>query len=85
MRMFDGMVRTLINVKHIQDLKKNLVPLGYLERSDCSFSSHARSGVLNISNGDMVVMRGRRLENNFYKMEGSMMTEKSDTAAAAQD
>ena len=31
LRMFDGMVRTLINVKHIPDLKKNLVSLGYLE------------------------------------------------------
>ncbi|KAG1368365.1 hypothetical protein COCNU_14G008330 [Cocos nucifera] len=29
--MFDGMVRTLTNVKHISELKKNLVSLGYLE------------------------------------------------------
>ena len=72
-------------MKHVPDLKKNLVSLGYLERNGYSFSSHARSGVLNISNGAMVVMRGRTMENNLYKIEGSMVTEKSDAAAAVQD
>ena len=33
----------------------------------------------------MVVMRGRRLDNNLYRMEGSVVTEESDAAAAAQD
>ena len=84
-RMFDGIVRTLTNVKHIPELEKNLVSLGYLERSGYSFSSRARSGVLNISNGAMVVMRGRRLDNNLYRMEGSVVTGESDAAAAAQD
>ena len=31
MWMFDGMVRTLTNMKHVPDLKKNLMSLGYLE------------------------------------------------------
>ena len=44
-KMFDGMVQRLTNMKHVLDLKKNLVSLGYLERSSYSFSSHARSGV----------------------------------------
>ena len=83
--MFDGIVRTLTNVKHILDLKKNLISLGYLERIGCSFSSYARSGVLNISKGAMVVMRGRRLENNLYRLEGSVMTGDSDTATMVQD
>ena len=85
MRMFDGMLWILTNVKHIPDLKKNLVSLGYLERSSYSFSSCSRSGVLNISNEAMIVMRGRRMVNNLYKMEGSVMIEESDTTAAAQD
>ena len=82
MRMFDGMVQTLTNMKHVPDLKKNLVSLGYLEWSGYSFSSHTRSGVLNISNGAMVVMRGRSMENNLYRIEGSVVTEESDAAAA---
>ena len=33
----------------------------------------------------MVVMRGRRLDNNLYHMEGSVVTGEFDAAAAAQD
>ena len=81
MRMFDGMVRMFDNVKHIAELK-NLVSLGYLERNGCSFSSHARSGVPNISNRAMVVMRGRMMENNLYRLEGSVVIGDSNTATA---
>ena len=38
-RMFDGIMRTLMNVKHIPELKKNLVSLGYLENYGFNFHS----------------------------------------------
>ena len=84
-KMFDGMVQTLTNVKHVSELKKNLMPLSYLERSGFSFSSRAKSGVLNISNGVMVEMRDRKMENNLYRLEGSVVIEEFDAAAVAQD
>ena len=83
--MFNGIMRTLKNVKHIPELKKNLVSLGYLEHYGFNFSSRVRSGVLNIFNGAMVVMRGRRMDNNMYGMVGSMVMEESGTTAAAHD
>ena len=79
------MVKTLTNMKYISELKKNLVSLEYLKRSSFNFSSRTKSKVLNISNGAMVVMRGRRMENNLYRLEGSVVTRESDTAAAVQD
>nr|XP_019703165.1 uncharacterized protein LOC109505212 [Elaeis guineensis] len=33
----------------------------------------------------MIVMRGRKMKNSLYKMEGSVVTEEFDAAAAAQD
>ena len=84
-RMFDGIVRTLTNVKHIPELKKNLVLLGYLEHSGFNFSNRARSGVLNISNEAMIVMRGRRMDNNLYGMVGSVVMKESGTAIVAHD
>lgn len=84
-RMFNKMVQISMNVKHIPELKKNLVSLGYLERSGYSFSYKARSGVMNISNGTITVMRRRRLENNLYMMEESMIIGDSDVAAAIHD
>ena len=82
MRIFNGMVRILTNVKHVPELK-NLVSLDYLERNGCSFSSHARGGVLNISNEVMVVMRRTRQENNLYRLEDSVVIEDFDTVATA--
>ena len=54
--MFDGIVQTLTNMKHIPDLKKNLMSLSYLEWSSYSFNSRDKSEVLNISNGVMIVV-----------------------------
>jgi len=39
MRMFDGHVRTLTNVRHVPYLKKSLLSLGALEAQGCKFSS----------------------------------------------
>ena len=36
-RIFDGQVRTLTNVRHVPDLKKNLLSLGVLEAQGASF------------------------------------------------
>ena len=38
-RMFDGQFRTLMNVRRVLDLKKNLLLLGALEAQRCKFSS----------------------------------------------
>jgi len=37
MRMFDGQVRTLMNLRHILDLRKNLLSLGALKVRGTSF------------------------------------------------
>ena len=38
MRMFDGQVRTLMNVRHVLNLKKNLLLLGALKARRYKFS-----------------------------------------------
>ena len=67
-RMFDGIVRTLTNVKHVPKLKKNLISLGYLERQGYVFGGQPGSGCLRITKGSLVIMKGRRMENNLYQM-----------------
>ena len=57
-RMFDEVVRTLSNVKHIPELKKNLISLGYLEENGYAFSCQSGSGCLRITKGAMVMMKG---------------------------
>jgi len=45
----DGVVRTLSNVRHVPDLKRNLILLGTLESKGCKYS--AEGGVLKVSKG----------------------------------
>ena len=74
-----------MNVKHVPELKKNFVSLGYHEHCGFKFSNRARSGVLNVSNEAMVGMRDRRMDNNLYGMVGSVVMEEFGTAVVAHD
>ena len=84
-RMYDGVIRTLSNVKHVPELKKNLISLGYLEEQGYAFSCQSGSGCLRITKGALVVMRGRRLSNNLYRMEGSVISDSAEVLATAQE
>ena len=41
-KMHDGIVRTLSNVRHVPDLKKNLISLGTLDSNGYKFSAEGR-------------------------------------------
>ncbi|KAK2965407.1 hypothetical protein RJ640_001484 [Escallonia rubra] len=66
-KMFDGIVRTLSDVRYIPDLKKNLISLGTLDSIDCSIS--IKGGVIKVSKGAMVIMKGQKT-GNLYKLMG---------------
>ena len=68
-KMFDDVVRTLCDVRHVPDLRKNLVSLGTL---DCNgFSYKSTSAVMKVSKGAMIVMKGQKLIGNIYKLLGT--------------
>ena len=82
-RMYDEVVRTLSNVKHVPELKKNLISLGYLEEQGYAFSCQSGSGCLRITKGALVVMKRQRLSNNLYRMEGSVVNDSAEVLAVA--
>lgn len=55
-KMFDGVVWTLCDVKHITDLRKNLIILGTLDHKGFNFKF--KGEVLKVSKGVMIVMKG---------------------------
>ena len=83
MRMYDWIIRTLSNVRHVLELKKKLIFLGYLEEQGYAFSSQTWSGCLKIFKRSLVVMRDRRLSNNLYGMEGSVVNDRAEVLAMA--
>ena len=63
-KMFDGVVRTLGDVRHVPDLSKNLISLGTL---DCNrFNYKSTSGVMKVSKGVMTMMKGHKLARKIF-------------------
>ena len=65
MRMFDGMVRTLSNVRHVPGLRKNLIFLGTLDKIGCRIT--CEDGLMKVAKGSLVVMKGK-MNASFYAL-----------------
>lgn len=68
-KMWDGVVRTLSEVRHVPALKKNLISLGALDSKGCVIQ--AEGGALKVKRGSMVILRGTKLPNNLYRLKGN--------------
>ena len=57
-KMFDAVVRTLCDVRHVPDLRKNLISLGALHALDSNgFCYKSENGEMKVSKGIMIVMK----------------------------
>jgi hypothetical protein len=63
-RMHDGIVRTLTNVRHIPNLKKNLISLGTLDSFGYKYSDEGR--VIRVCKGSLVVMKGNKVDGLYF-------------------
>ncbi|KAG8503716.1 hypothetical protein CXB51_001714 [Gossypium anomalum] len=78
-KMFNGVVRTLSDVRHVPELKRNLILLSTLDSKGYRYT--AESGALKISKGSLVVMKGQRKTVKLYVLQGSTVT--GDTVVAS--
>ena len=67
-RMFDGIIRELTDVRYIRELKSNLISLGVLD--SCGYKYTDQGVALTLSKGSLVVMKETKVDN-LYKLEGS--------------
>ncbi|RVW73560.1 Retrovirus-related Pol polyprotein from transposon TNT 1-94 [Vitis vinifera] len=70
-KMFDGVVRTSCDVRHVPDLRKNRISLGTLYYNGFSYKSTSR--VMKMSKGAMTVMKRQKLVGNIYKLLGTII------------
>ena len=66
-RIYDGAVTQLRNVRYVPNLKKNLISLGSLEDEGYTFKSGNK--ILKIMKGSLIVMKGPK-RNGLYYLEG---------------
>ncbi|KAG8483146.1 hypothetical protein CXB51_022101 [Gossypium anomalum] len=71
-KMFDGVVRTLSDVRHVLELKINLISLSTLDSKEYRYTVESR--VLEISKGSLIVMKGQRKTAKLYVLQGSSVT-----------
>ncbi|KAH0635804.1 hypothetical protein KY289_035719 [Solanum tuberosum] len=69
-RMYDGVVRTLTDVRYVPDLKKNHISLGTIESLGWKYTGEG--GVMKISLGALVIMKARR-SGTLYTLLGSLL------------
>ncbi|KAK2973986.1 hypothetical protein RJ640_020432 [Escallonia rubra] len=79
-RMHDGIVRTLTDVRHVPELRKILISLGTLDSNGCSY--RAAGGVMRIMKDALVVMKGLK-QNSLYLLQDSIVT--GAAAASSSD
>jgi len=81
-KMFDGMVRELKEVRYVTQLKMNLISVGALKILGLELS--IKDGVLRMIRGSMVVLKGVR-HNNLYYLKGGTITGQVDISTNSDD
>jgi hypothetical protein len=79
-RMFDGIVRELMDVRYVPELKSNLISSGVLD--SCGYKYTSQGGAVIVSKASLVVMMATKVDN-LYKLEGSteMASEVTDVSS----
>ncbi|KAG8500580.1 hypothetical protein CXB51_002706 [Gossypium anomalum] len=80
-KMFDGVVRTLSDVRHVPELKRNLISLSTLDSKGYRYTT--KSGVLKISKGSFVVMKGKKKTAKLYILQGSTVIGNAAVASSS--
>ena len=80
--MHDGVVRTLTDVRHVPELKKNLISLGTLDDIGCKYTAEDR--MLKVSRGAMIVMKGKKV-SSLYHLLGETMTKATAVSSGESD
>ncbi|KAE8683204.1 hypothetical protein F3Y22_tig00111213pilonHSYRG00462 [Hibiscus syriacus] len=70
-KMYDGSVRTLSGVRHIPNLKKNLISLGTLHKNGFIPKADEDRETIRIVKDALTVMKGKMTAGNIYRLLGS--------------
>jgi len=81
-KIFDGLVQELKEVRYVPQLKNNLISVGAFEALGLKISG--RDGVLKMLRGSMVVLKDVR-RNNLYYLKSNTVTRQVATSASSDD
>ncbi|GJR87113.1 gag-pol polyprotein [Tanacetum coccineum] len=79
-KMHDGTVRTIRDVRHVEGLKKNLLSLGQLDDLGCKVE--IQNKIMKVIKGALVLMKGEKVAANLYQLKGEIMEEAKASVAS---
>ncbi|KAH9726310.1 hypothetical protein KPL70_008223 [Citrus sinensis] len=71
LKLHDNSILELKQVRHVLDLKRNLISLGMLDQIGCIVK--VQQGIMSVVKGSLVLLKGIR-KNGLYVLEGTTMT-----------
>lgn len=66
-KMFDGINKILTDVRHVLELRKNLISLGVLDTN--GYKTFIQGGVMKVYKGILLVMKAKKV-GNLFQLEG---------------
>ncbi|KAH9685121.1 Integrase catalytic domain-containing protein [Citrus sinensis] len=82
LKMYDGMVRELTQVRHVPELKRNLISIGMLDQTGCVIK--AENGTLKVVRGSIVIMKGTK-QNGLYVLNGHTTVGEASVTEKCED
>ena len=80
-KIHDGIIRTLTEVRHVPELKKNLISIGIMDGKGFKYST--KNGVMKIQKGSTMVMKGIK-RGNLYILQGTTCIDDGLVAVASR-
>ncbi|KAL5772607.1 hypothetical protein ACOSQ2_012531 [Xanthoceras sorbifolium] len=81
LKMYDGTVHTIQEVRHVEGIKKNLLSLGRLDDLGCKVE--IEKGIMKIIRGALVLMKGEKTAANLYMLKGETLQEAQASVASS--
>ncbi|KAE8707248.1 tir-nbs resistance protein [Hibiscus syriacus] len=73
LKMYDGTIKVVRDVRHVKGLKKNLLSYGLLDNNERK--TETRKVIINVFHGALVVMKGENILANLYMLKGETLLE----------
>ncbi|KAH9670574.1 hypothetical protein KPL70_017033 [Citrus sinensis] len=72
-KIFDGTIRTIGEVRQVNGLKKNLLSLGQMDSH--GYKTHVKNGIMKIVKGVLVLMKTEKIGANLFMLKGEILQE----------
>ncbi|KAK8588894.1 hypothetical protein V6N12_023306 [Hibiscus sabdariffa] len=80
LKMYDETTKTVQDVRHVNDLKKNILSYGLLDNNASKIETQNR--IMKVFHGELVVMKVKKIAANLYMLKGETLQEAEASIAS---